>query len=70
MTLPTTKTYDVEEVPFQGLQLHAVEVEIAPMGASVWCFMKRADGSIVRCWISHPSNDGVPLRVWVETEEL
>lgn len=60
-----------EQVPFEGLQLQTVsEIDIQAVDASVWVFMRRKDGSIVRVWISHPTRDGVPLKVTVEVEDV
>jgi hypothetical protein len=60
-----------EPVPFDGLQLKQVsDLDIQAVGASVWVFMKRKDGGIVRVWISHPSRDQVPLKVQVEVEDV
>ena len=64
-------TVDPEPVPFDGLQLKQVsDLDIQAVGAAVWVFMKRKDGSIVRVWISHPSRDDIPLKVTVEVEDV
>ena len=63
------KLAEPEPVAFEGLQLKQVsELDLQAVGASVWLFMKRRDGSIVRVWISHPDRDQVPLKVVVEVE--
>jgi len=55
---------------FEGLILQDVaEVDIQVVGPSVWCFMRRKDGSIVRVWINNPDATVTgPLRVVVEGE--
>lgn len=59
------------QVPFDGLQLRGIEeIDIQAVDAAVWVFMKRKDGGVVRVWISHPSRDGVPLKVSVEVEDV
>lgn len=62
--------YSVEEIPFSGLELHAIdEFNLEPVGASLWLAMRRRDGSIVRVWISHPVERTTPLKVTVEVED-
>ena len=58
-------------VLFSGLVLKDIaEIEIQPVHGSVWAFMRRRDGSIVRVWVSRPDAERSlePLKVTVEAE--
>jgi hypothetical protein len=70
-TLMAKKNATEPQREFEGLNIRDVEeVELQIVNTSVWVFMKRFNGSIVRVWIRNPDRTtDVPPQVTVEVAD-